>query len=125
MDETFINNESKSTEPAAKKGLFKNLIVISLSWVFLFTGFFSLANLQSSLNSDANLGTFCMSVIYVTLIIGSTFFPKLLVRFLGLKWTIVASQFGYLIYVFANLYPNWFTLLPGSKSLIINGISVF
>lgn len=125
MDETFINNESKSTEASAKKGLFKNLIVISLSWVFLFTGFFSLANLQSSLNSDANLGTFCMSVIYVTLIIGSTFFPKLLVRFLGLKWTIVASQFGYLIYVFANLYPNWFTLLPGSKSLILNGISVF
>lgn len=91
----------------------KNLIVISLSWVFLFIGFFSISNLQSSLNSDANLGTTCLSVIYVSLIVGSSFFPKLLVKSLGLKKTIVVAQIGYLIYLSANVYASWFTLLPG------------
>lgn len=109
MQENFL----ETNHEAGRKRVVKNLIVISLSWVFLFTGFFSLANLQSSLNSDANLGTTCMSVIYVTLIVASTFFPKLLIRFFGLKWTIVVAQFGYLIYVVSNLYPTWFTLLPG------------
>lgn len=121
MKETFIieekenksENDADSTSEYSKRTLIKNLIVISLSWTFLFIGFFSISNLQSSLNSDANLGTLSLSSIYVALIVASTFFPKLLNRFFGLKWTIVISQFAYLIYIAANLYPTWLTLMPG------------
>lgn len=118
QEETFISNTAATEETQSKSHAVKNLIVISLSWLTLFTGFFSLSNLQSSLNSDANLGTICLSVIYVTLIIASTFFPKLLVAFLGIKWTIVVAQIGYLIYLCANLYASWFTLLPGETSFL-------
>jgi hypothetical protein len=97
----------------SKRTLIKNLIVIAVIWLFLFLGFFSLANLQSSLNSNDNLGTLSLSAIYAALIISSTFLPKLMIKFFGLKWTIVISQAAYIIYIFANIFPSWYTLIPG------------
>ncbi len=29
-----------------------------------------------------------------------------------MKWTIVFSQFTYLLYITANIYPKWYFLLP-------------
>lgn len=113
-DEKFLpNNDDDNIVELRKRTLIKNLIAISLSWVFLFIGFFSLSNLQSSLNPDQNLGTLSLSAVYGTLIVTGWFFPKLCVRLLGMKWTIIASQFTYLIYVCSNFYPTWFTLIPG------------
>lgn len=108
QEERFLSN---SAPP--KKRIIKNLLVLSFAWVFLFTSYFSLLSLQSSLNSNANLGTTCLSVIFITLIVASFFFPVLLVRFLGIKWTLIVCQVGYLIYLLVNLYASWYTLIPG------------
>jgi hypothetical protein len=41
----------------SKTRIIKNLLVIGIAWIFLFTAFQAVASLQSSLNSDQGLGT--------------------------------------------------------------------
>jgi MFS family permease len=103
----------------SKNSLMKNLLIISIAWVFLFTAFQSMANLQSSLNSNEGLGTASLSTIYITLVISCLFLPPIIINRLGLKWTIIFSQMAYLLYLLANIYPAWLTLIP---TAIILGI---
>lgn len=95
----------------------KNLFVIGLAWLLLFTAFQSMANLQSSLNSDAGIGTLSLSTIYVTLVVSCFFLPPIMISNLGIKNTIVTSQFAYLIFIAANTYPKWYTLIPSAVLL--------
>ena len=56
VDDFFVNL-TKHNWLKSKKLILKNLLIIGLAWVFLFTAYGSAANLQSSLNSDEGLGT--------------------------------------------------------------------
>ncbi len=94
-----------------------NLLIISWAWLIMFTAFQSMANLQSSLNSDKGLGTLSLSTIYVTLVISCLFVPPLLIDRVGLVPTIVCSQFTYLLYIAANIYPKAYVLLPSAVLL--------
>ena len=94
--------------------LLKNLLVIGFGWIFQFTAYTSISNLQSSLNSDDGLGTISLSVIYVSIILSCIFLPSALIKQLGVKWTILLSQAAYLLYIAANLYPRYYTLLPAA-----------
>ncbi len=96
----------------SKRKILRNLFIISLSWTFLFTAFQSMANLQSSLNSDSGIGTTSLSTIYITLVISCLFLPTIMIKKFGLKNTIIFSQSTYLLYIAANIYPKWFILLP-------------
>lgn len=55
--ENFQIDLNKDKWLKSKTGIMKNLIIIGFAWVFLFTAYSSVANLQSSLNSDEGLGT--------------------------------------------------------------------
>jgi MFS family permease len=101
----------------SKQKILKNLFVIGLAWVFLFTAFQAMANLQSSLNSDEGLGTASLSTIYITLVVSCLFLPPIVIEHLGLKWTIVASQCTYLLFIAANVYPKWYLLIPSAVLL--------
>lgn len=90
----------------------KNLFILGLAWVFLFTAFQSMANLQSSLNSENGLGTKSLSIIYITLVTSCFFVPPFMIKKLGLKTSILASQLAYLLYISANVYPTWYFLFP-------------
>ncbi len=72
-----------------------------------------MANLQSSLNSDQGLGTASLATIYITIIISCLFLPPIMIKNIGLKWTIVISQICYLLFIAANMYPKWYILMPG------------
>lgn len=85
----LVSNDTYTLKSKIKK----NLFVIGLAWIFLFTAFQSMANLQSSLNTDKGLGTASLSTIYLTLVISSMFLPPLLIDKFGTKWTIVLCQF--------------------------------
>ena len=63
-----LNSVNRNEWLESKYNIYKNLIIIGLAWVLLFTAFQSMANLQSSLNQDANLGTKSLSTIYFTLV---------------------------------------------------------
>ncbi|CAF0796002.1 unnamed protein product [Brachionus calyciflorus] len=110
-----LNDVSKMTKDERKKAkrlIMKNLIVVGLSWVFLFTAYSSIANLQSSLNSEKGLGTVSLSTIYVTLVLSCIFLPTILMKKLGIKWTIFISQLAYILYIAANVFPKYYTLVP-------------
>jgi hypothetical protein len=55
--EDYFVNLSRDKWLKSQKYILKNLFIIGLAWVFLFTAYGSAANLQSSLNSDEGLGT--------------------------------------------------------------------
>ena len=71
---------------------YKNLLVICTAFLLQFTSFSAMGNLQSSLNTEANIGVNSLSIIYAFLIFSSIFLPHPLIAILGLKWTIVISQ---------------------------------
>ena len=71
---------------------YKNLLALSIAFLLQFTAFNGIQNLQSSLNTEANVGVNSSSIIYVFLIISSIFLPHSLMSILGLKWTLVVSQ---------------------------------
>lgn len=108
IEQNWINSKNK---------IIKNLLVIGFAWILLFTAFQSMANLQSSLNSDEGLGTASLCTIYITLVISCFFLPPVIIDKFGLKWSIVFSQFTYLLYIAANIYPKWFLLLPTAALL--------
>lgn len=109
-------SESINPEEAkkVKRIILKNLFIIGFGWVFLFTAYSSIANLQSSLNSDDGLGTVSLSTIYVSLILSCIFLPTILIKKLGVKWTIFFSQLAYVLYIGANIFPRYYTLVPGA-----------
>jgi len=102
-----------------KRKITKNVYVISLGFLFLFTAFQSLQNLQSSLNKVEGLGLASLSVIYAALILSCIFVPPFVIGRLGCKWTLVLAMTGYVLYTVANYYARWGTLIPAS---IIIGI---
>lgn len=100
-----------------RRKTFKNLIVVSLGFLFTFTAFQALQNLQSSIHSDAKLGLSSLVTVYVALILSCMFVPPLLIGKLGAKYTIMVSISGYVLYTLAMFYPRFGTLIPASLIL--------
>lgn len=100
---------------------FKNVLVVSVGFLSLFTAYGGLQSLQSSLNAEQGMGVASLSVIYASIIISSMFLPPIMIKNLGCKWTIVAGMACYVSYSFGNLYPGWYTLMPTSVILGLGG----
>lgn len=100
--------------------VYKNLLLIGLSWIFLFTAYSSISNLQSSLNNVDGLGTASLSTIYAALILSCIFLPTFLMSKFGIKWTIFFSQLAYILYIAANIYSQYYTLIPAAIILGCN-----
>ncbi|XP_013794921.1 protein unc-93 homolog A-like [Limulus polyphemus] len=103
--------------PMTKRRIIKNLIVISFGFLFLFTTFQALANLQSTLNSEDGIGVASQSIIYGALIVSSLFLPAIVIKKLGCKRTMVLAMLCYTPYIAANFYPHWGTLIPSALIL--------
>ncbi|CAN0290121.1 unnamed protein product [Lampetra fluviatilis] len=92
----------------------RDVVVISVGFLFLFTAFNALQNLQSSLNSEGSLGATSLSIVYISLVASCLFTPPALIHRLGCKRTMVLSMGCYLPYFAANFYPTWATMVPAS-----------
>ncbi|XP_074046399.1 protein unc-93 homolog A-like [Macrotis lagotis] len=99
----------------------KNVLVIAFGFLFLFTAYGALQNLQSSLNNAEGLGVVTLSVVYGALIISSMFLPPLLIKKFGCKWTIMASMCCYITFSVGNFYANWYTMISTAVILGIAG----
>ncbi|CAF3615188.1 unnamed protein product [Adineta steineri] len=93
---------------------YKNLLVLCIAFLLQFTAFGAIGNLQSSLNTEANVGVNSLSIIYAFLIFSSIFLPHPLMAIFGIKWTLVISQVPYLLYVAANYYPKAYLMYPAA-----------
>ncbi|CAF3840168.1 unnamed protein product [Rotaria magnacalcarata] len=118
IENTADENDTPSESTSKTKFTFqtyKNPLVICTAFLLQFTAFSGISNLQSSLNTEANVGVNSLSIIYACLIISAIFLPHPLISILGLKWTIVMSQIPYLLYVAANYYPKSYIMYPVRK----------
>ncbi|XP_070571798.1 protein unc-93 homolog A-like [Ptychodera flava] len=108
------NPPTKTERTSRKRRIVKNLLSLNLTFLFLFTAFQALSNLQSSINCDEGLGLASLSTIYACLIVSSLFLPPIVIRYVGTKWTMAVSMVCYVLYTAANYYPQWYTLIPAS-----------
>jgi MFS family permease len=90
---------------------FKNLIVLSLGFMFIFMSYMSLRNIQSSLYKAGGLGIIALSCVYASLFLGCIF-ATTIVQKLRPKKTIMMCICGMSLYVIANFYPAYYTLIP-------------
>ena len=96
----------------SKVRIVKNLLIVCFGFLFQFSAYQALANLQSTLNMADNLGVVSQSVIYAALIVSSLFLPKLVIQKFGCKVTLFLSILTYTPYVAANFYPHMGTFVP-------------
>ncbi|XP_041456438.1 protein unc-93 homolog A-like [Lytechinus variegatus] len=94
----------------------KNLIVLSLACMFMFSAYSALANLQSSLHYSEGLGVASLCAIYIGVIISSLFAP-LVIWVLKVKWTLVVCSVFYAVFSASNIYPAVYTLIPAAALL--------
>ena len=94
-----------------KRRYVKNLLVLSLAYFFLFSAYFALRNLQSSLNAE--LGLYALSSMYLSLVVGS-FCSTMVVQRLQPKRALTLSLIGFVMYSAANFHPQYYTMIPAS-----------
>jgi len=97
-----------------KRHILKNVILLGFAFLLDTTPIIGLSRLQSSLHRDDGLGVIAASVLYAALIVSSMFLPKLLITGMGHKWTIVVCYVGYILWIPANGYAVWATMIPAS-----------
>ncbi|VDI65284.1 Hypothetical predicted protein [Mytilus galloprovincialis] len=122
---TTSNDESspENTEPApmGRMRILKNVFVVSIGFMFLFTSFQSLSNLQSTLNKDEGLGTGGLSVVYGALVVSCMLLPSFVIAHLGCKWTVTLSMLCYIAYMALNFHAIWGTIIPASIIVGLGG----
>ncbi|VDK65715.1 unnamed protein product, partial [Onchocerca ochengi] len=96
----------------AKRKIRVNLWIVSLAFLFLFTAFHGLQNLQSSING--HLGTDSLSIFYISLSLSYLFVPSFILNRLGCKRTLIASSGIFMIYMLSNFLPKYYSLIPAS-----------
>lgn len=106
-----VTDAEKASE---RRRIVKNVFLISVAFLFNFNAFQGLTRLQSSLNRQEGMGVITSSVIYATLMVSCMFLPKLIINWIGHKWTITISFSGYILYMAANGYAVWGTLTTAS-----------
>ena len=111
----------QQTPKMSKARIIKNLVVVSLGFLCLFTSFQSLSNLQSSLNKADGLGVGGLATIYGALVVSCMFLPPFLIARLGCKWTVAFSMLCYILYMGANFYAVWGTIIPTAIILGLGG----
>ncbi|XP_047502869.1 UNC93-like protein isoform X2 [Penaeus chinensis] len=104
--------ELTKEEKQEKFQMLKNVFIISIAFMFLFTSFNSMANLQSSINKVE--GTTALSTLYAALVISCAFVPTWMIKKFKAKWTLAVSMLGYSTYIAAQFYPRAWTLVPTS-----------
>ena len=114
IDNTVGDGELHLEEKAEKKKIMKNIFLISLSFFCNFTSYSGLSKLQSSLHRVDGMGVITQSVLYVTLVISCLFVPKPFISLIGHKWAMTISYSGYILWMAANGYAVWGTMVTTS-----------
>ena len=123
---TNTNSDNKfrkftfANEGQEKRSIIKNVLIICIAFMLLFTAFNSMSALQSSINKVDGLGTWSNTAIYASLVLSSMFLPSYIIKILTVKWTLPVSMIGYTIYICPQFYPEFYTIIPSG---ILVGIS--
>ncbi|GIY97911.1 UNC93-like protein [Caerostris extrusa] len=112
--ESSVEMKGSSEPKFTKFRIIKNLVVISSTFLMIFTAYDGLSMLQSTMNTEHNIGTISQAVVYAGFCISSLLLPKYVIKKLGCKITILAGSIAFIPYIAANFYPNWLTMMPSA-----------
>ncbi|XP_016490327.1 UNC93-like protein 3 [Nicotiana tabacum] len=94
----------------------RDVHILSCAFLLIFLAYGAAQNLESTINTEGNLGTTSLGILYLSFMFCSIF-ASLVVRKLGSKNALILGSTGYWLFVAANLMPNWYTMVPASLYL--------
>ncbi|KAJ0088166.1 hypothetical protein Patl1_31901 [Pistacia atlantica] len=94
----------------------RDVHILSCAFLLIFLAYGAAQNLETTVNTEGNLGTISLGILYLSFTFFSLF-SSLVVRLLGSKNAIVLGTTGYWLFVAANLKPSWYTMVPASVYL--------
>lgn len=97
---------------AEKRAIMKNVIIISLGFMVLFTSYNSVTALQSSINKTDGIGSFSLAATYLFLVLSTLFLSNFIIDKVNSKWAIIFSMTCYSTYIAAQFYATFWTLIP-------------
>ena len=112
-----LKSVDEMTDEEIKKEKFRimrNILLVSVAFLFNFTSFGGLSRLQSSLHQDQGMGTTNQAVLYAGLVVSCLFLPKIAIQKLGHKWCISVSILCYILWMGANGIGRWWSMTPTS-----------
>ncbi|KAF8793242.1 UNC93-like protein like [Argiope bruennichi] len=101
----------------SKLKIIKNLTVLSIAFLLLYTAYNGLTMLQSTMNKIQGIGTTGQAVLYISYGISSLLISSYAIKKLGIKVAQILGMVLYLPYIAANFYPAWITIIPSAVLL--------
>ncbi|KAG8182979.1 hypothetical protein JTE90_013428 [Oedothorax gibbosus] len=117
--EISIEADSKQEIPgddkkAIQKRSFWNLFVFSISYLLLFTGFWTLSTLQSTMNALEGIGDYSQAVIYVCSTVSCILLPTFMIGKFGCKNILLFGAVTCVLCMASNMFLRWDTLMVGA-----------
>ena len=120
LDSVFVDDKADDEWESiaqTRRKYRKDVIILTLGFVFVFSSFRAIQNLESSLNVlPWRLGVICMGTMYCVTFLCSHLSPMIIQRLLP-KRAMVIGLVCYLVWTAANCFPRFYTLLPASICL--------
>ncbi|CAF0882876.1 unnamed protein product [Rotaria sordida] len=115
IHETNENDEHIKLFPIRQ--VYKNLIIISLGFLIMYTAFHGILSLQSSLNAKGNVGVNALIVLNIAILFSAIFLTGISTDVFGLKWTIIIGEIAYILYISANIRATPIFMYIGAACL--------
>jgi hypothetical protein len=115
-NEPLINKQDGCQQLDTKFKIWKDLMCFSFSFFLVVTGYVSLQNLESSLNSVAGLGVASVACVYVGVASVGMIAPFLFYHMQS-KISLICCFIAHVIFLASNAYPRFYTLIPASVIL--------
>ncbi|KAK2986137.1 hypothetical protein RJ640_014467 [Escallonia rubra] len=112
-EETPLVVEDSRTEPVNHT---RDVHILSWAFLLIFLAYGAAQNLESTINTEGDLGTISLGILYSSF----TFFSltaSSVVRVIGSKSALLLGTTGYWLFIAANLKPIWSTMVPASLYL--------
>jgi hypothetical protein len=101
----------------SEKGrIIKNLVSFGVVYLLLFSAVNGTISIQSVLNQDGGLGVLSSTLAFTVQLFTCLVLPQFIADLIGFKGTMIISEICYLLYIAGNIYPRYFTLLPGTEN---------
>lgn len=104
------------SEKRQPKNHTRDVHILSFAFLFIFSAYGAAQNLESTVNTEEDLGTISLGILYTSFTL-FTVVASPVVRGLGSKGALVLGTSGYLLFIASNLKPSWYTMVPASLYL--------
>ncbi|GIY97927.1 UNC93-like protein [Caerostris extrusa] len=106
--------EGAKKKEFSKLRVIKNLILISMSFLFTFTAYNALTMLQSTMNKAEGIGVISQAAIFTVQGLSSLFLSSYVLKKLGAKVSLIIGMGIFVPYISANFYPAWIIMIPSA-----------